>query len=104
MPLCFHQTRKSIKHKRKTFFNSVNFDAPRNAIKNQVQLFAIRRKIIDTGFVETMFILKPNESDLPRAWIPGSIKTISKEGLEEIPFLSFESSSEMVRIESEAFR
>jgi hypothetical protein len=76
MRLSSHQTRKNIKHKTKAFFKSAIVDAPRNAFKNQVQLFAVRWKIVDAGSVATMFVLNPNESDLPRSLIPGSIRTL----------------------------
>jgi hypothetical protein len=75
--------------------------------KDHAKMFSIRQKIVTEGCAETVFILSAQECHFPWVWIPWSIREFTAkcfEGCKAIQSFSFEFSSRLTRIESEAFR
>jgi hypothetical protein len=79
---------------------------PNKSIKSQRELLSIRRKNVNDGSLELISVLGQQESNLTRAWIPGSIKVLSAKCFEkckDIQSFAFESPSSVIRIDLSAF-
>jgi hypothetical protein len=82
-------------------------DGPNDATEDQAKLLWIRRKIVQEGSVEAPSILIPDRSANLRVWIPESITVLPEncfKGCKIIRSLSFESPTQLIRIESSAFQ
>jgi hypothetical protein len=56
---------------------TIPFGGSNNPTYDQMKLLSIRRKIVNTGSVDTVKVLDPEESNFHRAWIPESITTLT---------------------------
>jgi hypothetical protein len=82
-------------------------EEPNHVTENPIKLFSIRRKLVRDVSIEAILILGEGGFEIPRLWIPSSVRGVSVKSLEGckiIGGLSFEPDSRLIRIGSDAFR
>jgi hypothetical protein len=63
-------------------------DEPSDTTKNQTNPFAIRRKIVKEGSVETLLLSRAGMLEVRQLWIPDSITRLSETNCKNVKHLS----------------